>query len=238
MTRLIPLGDRAFLASFDAEDSAAAWASAVRAQAWRGVLDVVLAYDSVGVYADPRQVDLVDLACRLERLSPVDATETAGKLIRVPVVYDSEDLPEVAQRLGLTKDEVIAAHAGREYRVYAIGFVPGYPYAGYLPPNLQGLPRRTSPRTRVPAGSVAIAGRQTAIYPSVSPGGWHLIGRTPLAIVNVERGWFPIRAGDRLLFEAIDAAEFDSHRGDLCGRDSFDTTGPSVLPLAKGEERG
>ena len=80
---------------------------------------------------------------------------------------------------------MIAATAGRDYRVFAIGFLPGFPYAGYLPARLSGLARRESPRTRVPAGSVAIVGRQTAIYPAESPGGWHLIGRTPLRIVDV-----------------------------------------------------
>ena len=98
--------------------------------------------------------------------------------------------------------------------MFAIGFLPGFPDAGYLPEGLGGLPRREPPRLRVPAGSVAIAGRQTGVYPGESPGGWHLIGRTPLRIVDVERGRFPIRAGDRLRFVPIDAGEFAARRGE------------------------
>jgi KipI family sensor histidine kinase inhibitor len=135
-------------------------------------------------------------------------------LVELPVLYDGEDLPEVAGRLDLTIPEVIALHAGRDYDVFAIGFLPGYPYAGYLPPELSGLPRRGEPRVRVPAGSVAIAGRQTAVYPAESPGGWHLLGRTPLRIVDVEAGEFPIRAGDRIQFVPIDAKEFEERRGE------------------------
>ena len=107
---------------------------------------------------------------------------------------------------------MIALHSGVEYDVFAIGFLPGFPYAGYLPPALTGLPRRESPRLRVPAGSVAIAGRQTGIYPGESPGGWHLLGRTPLCIVDLDEGYFPIRAGDRIRFQPISAAEFEARR--------------------------
>src|SRR5205823_7967395 len=111
----------------------------------------------------------------------------------------------------------IARHAGRDYDVFAVGFQPGFPYAGYLPDALSGLSRRDVPRVRVPAGSVAIAGRQTGVYPAESPGGWHLLGRTPLRIVDLERGHFPIRAGDRLRFEPIDAAGFAAPRGGPLG---------------------
>jgi KipI family sensor histidine kinase inhibitor len=112
----------------------------------------------------------------------------------------------------LSETDVIAHHAGHEYRVFAIGFLPGFPYAGYLPPALSGLPRRESPRAEVPAGSVAIAGRQTGVYPESSPGGWHLLGRTPVRIVDLDRGFFPIRAGDRIRFDPIGPAEFEARR--------------------------
>ena len=107
---------------------------------------------------------------------------------------------------------MIAWHGGVEYDVFAIGFQPGFPYAGYLPVPLSGLPRRDAPRVRVPAGSVAIAGRQTGIYPTESPGGWHLLGRTPLCIVDLDDGYFPIRAGDRVRFRSIPAEEFEARR--------------------------
>ncbi len=215
MTDLVPLGDRAFLARFPTEDEASRWAEAVRARDWPGVLDVVPAYFTVGVHADPDRIDLADLADRLSRVEPERTAAQAGRLIPIPVLYDGEDLAEVARRLGLGGEEVVAAHCGTDYRVFAVGFQPGFPYAGYLPTVLSGLARRESPRTAVPAGSVAIVGRQTAVYPSATPGGWHLIGRTPLRIVDVADGHFPIRAGDRLRFVPIDDREFTARRGDL-----------------------
>ncbi len=210
---LQPLGDRAFLARFAEVADARAWASAVREAQLPGVVDVVLAFHSAAVHADPARTDLDALDARLRSIAPEAEPRAAGNLVRLPVRYDGDDLPEVAGRLGLTVAEVIAEHAGRVYDVLAIGFLPGFPYAGDLPGRLAGLPRRESPRTRVPAGSVAIAGCQTGVYPGESPGGWHLLGRTPLRIVDPARGHFPIRAGDRLRFEPIDAGQFDRWRG-------------------------
>lgn len=217
MTEVVPLGDRALLARLDDEDAAARWAQAVRQAGWAGVLDVVTAYKTVGVHADPGRVDLDDLADRLARLEPAgdgDEGGQAGRLVCVPVLYDGEDLGEVAARLGLTAERVAALHSGCDYRVFAVGFLPGFPYAGYLQAELTGLARRASPRTRVPAGSVAIAGRQTGVYPTESPGGWHLIGRTPSRIVDVARGYFPIRGGDALRFVPVDRDEFEARRGE------------------------
>jgi KipI family sensor histidine kinase inhibitor len=212
MLCLGPLGERAFLAQFATEDEAAQWTEAVRREQWQGVLDVVLAYQSAAVFADPDAVDLALLEDRLRSLEVPKDERPPGALVRLPVLYDGDDLADVARRLGLAEAEVVAAHTGPEYRVFAIGFLPGFPYAGYLPARLSGLPRRDVPRVRVPAGSVAIAGRQTGIYPNPSPGGWSLIGRTPLRIVDLERGHFPIRAGDRIRFSPIDAAEFEARR--------------------------
>jgi KipI family sensor histidine kinase inhibitor len=208
MISLVPLGDRAFLARFASEDDAARWVEAVRARAWPGVVDLVLAYQSAAVFADPTRLDLVELEARLRQVVPDDSLRASGTLLRIPVLYDGADLSEAARRLGLTEAQVIAEHTGAEYRVFAIGFLPGFPYAGYLPSSLSGLARRESPRVRVPIGSVAIVGRQTGIYPAESPGGWHLIGRTPLRIVDLEQEFFPIRAGDRLRFEPIDRAGY------------------------------
>jgi KipI family sensor histidine kinase inhibitor len=215
MIALVPLGDRAWLARFATEDQAARWGESIRSRNLPGVVDVVTAYQTVGVFADPDRVELDRLAGRLEALEPAPAGEPVGRLVTIPVLYDGDDLPDVAQRLGMTEPEVIAAHGGRDYRVFALGFRPGFPYAGYLLEALCGLPRRASPRVRVPAGSVAIVGRQTAVYPSETPGGWHLIGRTPLRIVDVERARFPIRAGDRLRFVPIDRDAFEARRGEL-----------------------
>jgi KipI family sensor histidine kinase inhibitor len=215
MIALDALGERAFLVRFATEDEAIRWAETVHGRGWPGVVDVVLAYRAVAVFADPERVDLEELEARLRSLTTAATDRPAGVFIGIPVLYDGEDLPEVAGRLGLTVAEVVAAHSDRDYHVYAIGFLPGFPYAGYLPEPLCGLPRREVPRVRVPAGSVAIVGRQTAVYPEESPGGWHLIGRTPLRIVDMERGHFPIRAGDRLRFVPIAAGEFAERRGGL-----------------------
>lgn len=212
---IVPLGDRGVLARFGDEESAARWASAVAAEEWPGVVDVVPAYRTVGVLADPDRIDLDELEERLGALTPASKSDVPARLIPLPVLYDGEDLSEVAGRLGLTDEEVVAAHSGVDYHVFAIGFQPGFPYAGYLPAELAGLPRRDSPRTRVPAGSVAIVGRQTAVYPGASPGGWHLIGRTPLRIVDVAHGRFPIRAGDRIRFIPIGRDEFEARQGEL-----------------------
>jgi KipI family sensor histidine kinase inhibitor len=207
-----PLGDRAFLAQFTSETAAAGWADAMRASGWPGVTDVVLAYRSVAVFADPELLDPVVLESRLGGIEPASDSRRAGKRHFIPVRYDGPDLDEVATRLGLGRDEAIRAHSSVEYDVFAIGFMPGYPYAGYLPPVLSGLPRRNVPRLRVPAGSVAIAGRQTGIYPRESPAGWHILGTTPLCIADLESNYFPIVAGDRIRFEPILAAEFEARR--------------------------
>jgi KipI family sensor histidine kinase inhibitor len=215
MISLRPLGDRAFLVRFATEDEAARWVAAVRAHGWTGVEDVVMAYQTAAVYADPDRVDLDDLEERLRGTTAEAPGRGPGRLIVLPVLYDGPDLAEVAARVSLTEAEVIELHSGTEYRVFALGFLPGYPYSGYLPDRLSGLPRRASPRTRVPAGSVGMAGRQTGVYPQDSPGGFHLLGRTPLEIVDLEKGHFPIRAGDRIRFEPIGAAEFARRRGEL-----------------------
>jgi KipI family sensor histidine kinase inhibitor len=211
-TLLEPLGDSAFVAHFAGEGQARRWAAAVRARQWQGIRDVVLAYRSVAVFPDPEQVDLLDLESRLRAVKTTAEDPPAGRRLVIPALYDGADLHDVAARAKLSTAEVIAIHSSLEYDVFAVGFQPGFPYAGYLPPALAGLPRRDSPRLRVPAGSVAIAGRQTAIYPKQSPGGWHLLGKTPLCIVDVESGYFPIQAGDRIRFESISAQDFEARR--------------------------
>jgi KipI family sensor histidine kinase inhibitor len=209
---LEPLGDRAFLAHFADEPGAIGWAALARAQRWPGVTEVILAYRTVAVFADPEQVDLVDVESRLRAVQSTGETYTPGRCAVIPVLYDGADLHVVAARLDLSAAEVVSLHTSFEYNVFAIGFIPGFPYAGYLPPRLAGLPRRDAPRVRVPAGSVAIAGRQTGVYPAESPAGWHLLGTTPLRIADLDTGYFPIRAGDRIRFEPITASEFEARR--------------------------
>src|SRR5262249_32866600 len=206
---LEPLGDRAYMAHFADEPAAVGWAAAVRDRRWPGVTDVVLAYRTVAVFADPEQVDLWELETSLRMVTRAEGSGPRGKRLVIPVLYDGADLDAVAEWCGMTRDEVIGCHSGVESPVLAIGFLPGSPYAGYLPPALSGLPRRDAPRLRVPAGSVGIAGRQTGIYPVESPGGWHLLGRTPLRIADPDEGYFPIRAGDIIQFVPISVSEFE-----------------------------
>lgn len=140
----------------------------------------------------------------MERLRSLPNVACHGRLVEIPVVYDGEDLPEVARRTGLAADDVIARHSGRDYRVWLLGFAPGFPYLGVLDEALH-LPRRDTPRPRIAAGSVAIAGAQTGIYPSESAGGWHIIGRTSATLFDPEAADpFLLRPGDTVRFVAVD----------------------------------
>lgn len=171
----------------------------VRAAHTGGLGAPVPAYSSVLLPFDPLVLeeaavrDMIAVALDAEDgpSMPVDRAE----VVSVPVRYggsDGPDLAEVAARTGRTEVDVMRLHAAVEYRVFCVGFVPGFPYLGLVPEEL-ALPRRSTPRLRVPAGSVAIAGRQTGIYPADSPGGWHLIGRTDLP------AWDPRREPPALL---------------------------------------
>lgn len=138
-----------------------------------------------------------------------------GSAFTIPVCYEfGPDLAHVAAHVGLSADEVIRLHSSVEYTVYAIGFVPGFPYLGYVPPGLCGVPRLASPRLRVEPGSVGVTGRQTAVYPLARPGGWPLIGRTPLVLVDVADGFLPLRVGDRVRFSRIDEEEYRRLEGE------------------------
>jgi inhibitor of KinA len=210
-----PLGDQGILARFPAEAEALAFAAAVRAAGWPEVVDVVPAYFSVAVYHDPGRLRVGDLLKRLAAL-PFNPSSAAGvgRLHVIPCCYAlGPDLARVAEQTGLSPEQVIELHAGSEYTVYAIGFCPGFPYLGYLPEALCGVPRLPSPRLRVPPGSVGLTGRQTGIYPLERPGGWNLIAQTPLELVNVADGYFPLRAGDRVRFAPIDQKECERSRG-------------------------
>ena len=144
-----------------------------------------------------------------------DNPRASARLWHVPVCYEGEfapDLAEVARLTGLTPNDVVALHSGIRFHVYMLGFLPGFPYMGDLPPQL-ALPRRADPRLRVPAGSISIATTLTAIYPYESPGGWHLIGATPIRMFDPERPKPALFApGDAVNFQPIDAAAYASIR--------------------------
>jgi inhibitor of KinA len=214
--KLQPLGDQAALAYFEDERGASRFAAAVRRAGDPWLVDVVQAYTSVAVFFDLDRTHFAAVAERLRRLSSAPSEESVpeGRLHRIPCCYElGLDMTRVAEHTGLPADEVIRLHAAAEYTVYAIGFCPGFPYLGYLPAPLSGVPRLPAPRVRVEAGSVGLTGRQTGMYTEPKPGGWNLIGRTPLELVNVRDGYFPLRTGDRVRFERIDEAEFGRLRG-------------------------
>jgi len=152
-----------------------------------GVVELVPAYRTVLIVADPGQAEALDeLADRLPGLELPPAEAVAGETVEIPVRYDGEDLPEVAGLTGLEPDEVVRRHTAPEYTVAFLGFSPGFPYLVGLDPALE-VPRRDTPRTSIPAGSVGLAGNQTGIYPTATPGGWQLIGRTEVTLFDPAR---------------------------------------------------
>lgn len=141
----------------------------------------------------------------IEEWRSLELEAAATRSVAIPVIYNGEDLGEVARRTGLDVEEVIECHSGRDYRVWMLGFAPGFPYLGVLDKVLH-LPRRDSPRARIAAGSVAIAGGQTGIYPSESAGGWHILGRTVRRMFDPERAEpFLLRPGDAVRFIPVEA---------------------------------
>jgi inhibitor of KinA len=216
MMSLHPLGDQAVLASFSAESDASHGANAVRRLAPPWLVDVVQAYRTVAVYFDLNQTSLDAVTKVLDPLLHLShpSVDAETRLHQVPCCYGSQlDLSRVAQTTGLSEEEVIRLHLATEYTVYAIGFCPGFPYLGYLPAPLCGVPRLAAPRLRVEAGSIGLTGRQTGIYTEVRPGGWNIVGRTPLELVHVADGYFPLRTGDRVRFVRIDETEFRQLHG-------------------------
>jgi KipI family sensor histidine kinase inhibitor len=219
MIRFLPCGDTALAVELgdrvDRRVSALvlALASRVKAAGLAGIVEIVPTFRSLMIHYDPLTMPQSELTARLTPLlSGLDAGDSPGRLWRLPVCYHESlapDLAEVAARTGLSPTEVVERHSGVTYHVYMVGFLPGYPYLGDLPPEL-ALPRRDNPRTAVPAGSVAIATTLTAVYALESPGGWHLIGRTPLWMFDQRREQPVFLApGDSLSFQRIDRKSFD-----------------------------
>jgi inhibitor of KinA len=142
------------------------------------------------------------------------AQEQPTRLFAIPCCYElGLDWPRLRELTELDSETIILNHSQTEFTVYAIGFCPGFPYLGYLPGAIAGLPRLAAPRLKVAAGSVGITGRQSGIYTEERPGGWNILGRTPLELVNVRDGYFPLRTGDRVQFQRIDEQEFKKLKG-------------------------
>jgi inhibitor of KinA len=219
-----PLGDSAVIATLGSAideatlGSVLSFAASVAAAKRPGITDVVPAYATVTAFYDLAKfseptADAYDAVCQFLRSCVAGAARSgpaAGKTVEIPVCYGGDfgpDLGHVAAHCNLGASEVVSRHCGADYLVHAIGFTPGFPYLGGLPETLR-TPRRDTPRQRVPAGSVAIGGSQTGVYPVDSPGGWQIIGRTSLALFSALREPASLlRPGDRVRFKSISAAE-------------------------------
>ncbi|MEL3974043.1 5-oxoprolinase subunit PxpB [Rossellomorea oryzaecorticis] len=193
-------------------------------QKW--IIDIIPAFTTVTLYYDPMTI----LQKKKEKLPyegvcsilsellshELEEDSTSARVIEIPVCYGGEygpDLEEVAHIHGLSVEEVISKHTNGDYLVYMIGFAPGFPYVGGLDPDL-ATPRRKSPRLKIPAGSVGIAGDQTGVYPIETPGGWQLIGRTPLSLFQPdEETPSLLQAGDHIKFVSISEDEFKEMEG-------------------------
>ena len=185
------------------------------------LIDSVASYNSLMIYYHFKKVTTDTLKSQLTHILKHTKKDKLREsaAVEVPVYYGSQagwDLPWVARQSSLTIPEVITLHQSCSYRAYALGFTPGFCYLGSLPPPLQ-LPRRTPPRLAVPKGAVAIAGLQTAVYPNASPGGWHILGQTPLPMFTIKAGSFQplISPGQEFRFTMIDAETFNAMGGEV-----------------------
>ena len=204
-----PLGDTALTVTLGDHVSRAmaarvhAAAESLRGAAITGVVDVVPAYTTLAVHFDPRVTGAAAVRAGIERVlgdAHAVSARDVSRLVEIPVAYDGVDLADVARATGLEARDVAVRHSAPEYFAYLLGFVPGFAYLGDLDPALV-LPRRATPRARVPAGAVAIAGAHSAVYPLVTPGGWHIIGSTDAVMFDPRRD--PpvlVRPGDRVRF--------------------------------------
>ena len=188
------------------------------------VIDIVPSYVTIHITFNLLQISSARLITRIKTIikqqlvEPVDNSKHEAKIIEIPVYYGQEvalDLAQLAQQKNLSAEDVIALHLAKLYSVYAIGFAPGFAYLGYVDEAI-ATPRKATPRKKITAGSVGIADSQTAIYPANSPGGWHIIGKTPYSVIDLSsESLTQFRTGDHVRFYAIDKADFIQMGGSL-----------------------
>ena len=219
--RMSLLGDCAVVIAFGDEIDQAinrrvkAFGDRLAAASLPAIVELIPAFTNVTVIYDPLRAEYKDVVAKIRRVVDVLPEQSTGgeaRTVEIPVCYGGDfgpDLESVAERNRLSPDEVIAIHCESTYPVYMIGFAPGFPYLGGMSERISA-PRLDSPREKIPAGSVGIAGKQTGIYPIETPGGWRLIGRTPLRLFNPAHD--PpslLEAGDLVRFAAINREEFE-----------------------------
>ncbi len=218
--KILPAGDRALVAEFgNVIDEAVnrrvnALRQALSAEAVPGVREMIPTYRSLLIEYNPAVISFAALRARVEAcdLAGAEGGEGARRVLEIPCCYGGaygEDMGDMERITGLSEREIVSIHAGREYRVYMLGFLPGFAYLGGMDERI-AAPRLPSPRVTIPAGSVGIGGSQTGVYPMASPGGWRLIGRTPVAFYDPEREK-PVlcEAGDYIRFVPVSAQEYE-----------------------------
>ncbi|WP_100498394.1 5-oxoprolinase subunit B family protein [Geodermatophilus chilensis] len=201
--RVLPSGSTALLVELGGLDDVLGLYAALTAEPLEGVVDVVPAARTVLLVTDPAVTSLAAVEQAVRRTTPRPGRRDGGELVELPVVYDGADLADVATHLGVDPGEVVRRHTATEWTVAFCGFAPGF---GYLTPDGEpwDVPRRSSPRTKVPPGSVALAGEFSGVYPRESPGGWQLIGRTDVAVFDVDRDPAALlRPGVRVRFTEV-----------------------------------
>ncbi|QOR66571.1 5-oxoprolinase subunit PxpB [Cytobacillus suaedae] len=222
MTYLLrPLGDKAIQILFTSTISEKLnrhiqhIANTIKSKKIVGIIEVVPAFETLTVYYEPIKISHSALEERLHGICSASSTKESilkKEIVSIPVCYGNqfgEDLSHVAKHNNLSDQEVISLHCSKEYLVYMIGFLPGFPYLKGLPQKLH-TPRLAEPRLKVPKGAVGIGGDQTGVYPIESPGGWNLIGQTPLTLFNPDSpNPFLIKAGDFIRFLSISESEFN-----------------------------
>ena len=217
--KIYTAGDSSLLIEFGKEISAeinakiTAFVHLLKVQHIEGVTDMIPAFTSLLINYDPRVVTYAALKKRLEKLLKLDVNEetSSSKIFEIPVCYGGEygpDLDHIAKHAGLTAEEVIRIHSSKDYLIYMLGFLPGFSYLGGLDERIH-TPRLANPRVKIPAGSVGIGGSQTGIYPLDSPGGWQLLGMTPVKTYDPQRK-VPIlfEAGDYIRFIPVSEEEY------------------------------
>lgn len=218
--KILTAGDSSILIQFgnaidpDINARIAATVQLMREQHIEGVVDMIPAFCTLLINYDPRVISYDEMKMRMEKILSVEIAAGARKkkVFEIPVCYGGEfgpDLPTIAEHAGLSEQEVIDIHTSTDYLIYMLGFLPGFTYLGGLDERIH-TPRLANPRIRIPAGSVGIGGSQTGIYPMDSPGGWQLMGLTPVKTYDPERE-VPIlvEAGDYIRFVPVDRAEYD-----------------------------
>lgn len=224
--KILTAGDSSLLIQFDSiidpavNARIAATVQLMREQQIEGVVDIIPAFCSLLINYDPRVISYDEMKTRMEKILSVEvaAGERRKKIYEIPVCYGGEygpDLNTIAEHAGLTPVEVIDIHTSADYLIYMLGFLPGFTYLGGLDERIH-TPRLANPRVRIPAGSVGIGGSQTGIYPMDSPGGWQLMGMTPVKTYDPNRE-IPIlvEAGDYIRFVAVDEQEYEKIRAQV-----------------------